>query len=42
MPCKMDGISWTISYVIKYKKANTNIVTNALCMRHALFSKLGA
>ena len=29
-------------YVIKYKKANTNIVADALSRRHALFSKPGA
>ena len=29
-------------YVIKYKKGNTNIMADALSMRHALFSKLGA
>jgi len=31
-----------ISYVIKYKKGNTNIVVDALSRRHALFSKVGA
>ena len=36
------GFLQQFAYVIKYKKANTNIVVDALSRRHAFFSKLGA
>ena len=39
---KWMGFLEQISYVIKYKKGNTNIVVDALSRRHALFLKLGA